>query len=98
MDQGVISIAKLNFKRLMLSDAIQKTRASNVTFMDYLKKVNILDAITLFDEAWKGVPESAMIGVWNKLLLREKPSTEPEIEIHPGVDDIVQMGKTLGKQ
>ena len=56
--KGVISIAKTNFKHLMLTKAIEETRAKRMEFMDYLKKVNILDAIYFFDKAWKAVPAS----------------------------------------
>ena len=63
----------------MLSAAIKASQSKqNFTLMDFLKKVTILDAIRWFGQAWADVPESAMFGVWNKVLQRQKPSKQPE--------------------
>ena len=76
---GVIAIAKTNYKHLMLTAAIKASEGKqNFTLMDFLKKVTILDAIRWFGQAWSDVPDSAMFGVWNRVLQREKTSKQLE--------------------
>ena len=55
---GVIAIAKTNYRHLMLTAAIKASQGKqNFTFMDFLKKITILDAIRWFGQAWSDVPE-----------------------------------------
>ena len=85
---GVIAIAKTNYKYLLLSAAIKASEGSQkLTLMDFLKKVTILDAIRWFGQAWSDVPDSAMYGVWNRVLQRQKPTNQPE-ESSQIVDEI----------
>ena len=57
-DMGVIAIAKTNYKHLMLKAAIKALEGKQkLTFMDFLKKLTILDAIRWFGQAWSDVPE-----------------------------------------
>ena len=85
---GAIAISKTNYKHLMLSAAIKASQGKqNFTLMDFLKKVTILDAIRWFGQAWADVPESAMYGIWNRVLQRQKPSKQPEQPLQT-VDEI----------
>ena len=68
MDGGVISIVKTHYKHLVLSAAIKAAESKNTSYIDFLKKITILDAIQMFDIAWSKVPESAMRNVWKKLM------------------------------
>ena len=43
--------------------------------MDFLKKIDLLDAINWVDKAWSQVTQSALKGVWNKLLLSRSSKT-----------------------
>ena len=55
----------------------------NESDLQFLKGITILDAIKWITKAWKEVPESALMGVWNKLLInRGKNSFQLEITEH----------------
>ena len=94
MDQGAISIMKTNFKYDLLNDAIKAVK-KNLPFLDFLKGLNILDAVYMVEKAWKSVPESALYGVWNNVLTSRKDK-DFEPEITDKVSQIVQAGKSLG--
>ena len=94
MDQGAISIMKTNFKYDLLNDAIKAVK-KNLPFLDFLKGLNILDAVYMVEKAWKSVPESALYGVWNNVLTSRKDK-DFEPEITDKVNQIVQAGKSLG--
>ena len=74
MDAGVISIFKTHFKHLLLSAAIKASEGNNMSFIEFLKKVTILDAIRLIGVAWSKVPNSAMHKVWKKLMPTDDPT------------------------
>ena len=95
MDQGAISIFKTNFKYLLLEAAIEFSTNNTKTLMDFLKKIDLLDAINWVDKAWSQVTQSALKGVWNKLLLSRSSKTF-EIDINEKVDKIVHLGQDLG--
>ena len=95
MDQGAISIMKTHFKYKLLEEAIKFSAGNQKNLMDFLKQVDLLDAINWVTDSWNEVPESALFGVWNKVLLyRNKKTFEPDIDTK--VDEIVEMGQSLG--
>ena len=47
-------------------------------------------------EAWDLVPESALKGIWNKLLIQRKQPNDFKPELTGTINDIVQMGQILG--
>ena len=75
----------MHYKHFMLTDAIKHSKGGQIDFENYIKKLNILDAIHFVDKAWQAVPKSAMFGVWNKLLAREQP--------HPSKDTLLEKEK-----
>ena len=58
--------------------------------------MTILDGIRLISEAWDLVPESALKGIWNKLLIQRKQPYDFKPELTGTINDIVQMGQSLG--
>ena len=58
--------------------------------------MTILDGIRLISEAWDLVPESALEGIWNKPLIQRKQQNDFKPELTGTINDIVQMGQSLG--
>ena len=91
MDQGAIAIMKTHYKYGLLEAAVTASK-TNKTLIEFLRGFNILDAIYLIEKAWAAVPQSAMYGVWNKLLRTQ--NFVPEITNE--INEIVTIGKSLG--
>ena len=95
MDQGAISIMKTNYKYRLLKAAVEASKANNKTLIEFLKSFDILHAIYMIADAWDDVPQTAMRGVWNRLLKRNK-GFEPDL--NQKIDNIVDLGQSLGIQ
>ena len=86
----------MHYKHLLLSAAIKDSKGKTINYTDFIKKNTILDAIRLCDKAWDAVPQSAMYGVWNKLLGRAPGPLKSDLLQTEKLSEIVQMGKELG--
>ena len=95
MDQGAISIMKTNYKYRLLKAAIEASKANNKTLIEFLQSFDILHAIYMIVDSWNDVPESAMRGVWNRLLKRNQGF---EADLTQKIDNIVTLGQSLGIQ
>ena len=62
LDQGIISTLKRNYRRNLIVSMVD----SSITVSDYLRQLNIKEAIHLVGEAWKGVTEKTIRGCWRK--------------------------------
>ena len=93
MDQGAISIMKTNYKYRLLQAAVEASKANNKTLIEFLKSFDILKAIYMIADAWNDVPQTAMRGVWNRVLKRDQ-GFQPDLS--QKIDNIVNLGQSLG--
>ena len=63
--------------------------------MDYLKQIDILDAINWLEKAQIEVPQSALKGVQYKILLSRHTRTFDPI-LEEKIDKVVEKGQRLG--
>lgn len=62
LDQGIIATLKRNYRRNLIVSMVD----SSLSVSDYLRQLNIKEAIHLVGAAWEGVTERTVRGCWRK--------------------------------
>ena len=70
MDQGVLEAMKRRYKR----SGSEEGRS----VVNFVKSINIIDAVYMSAAAWNDIPASTITKSWNKLLVGEPQSSSPD--------------------
>lgn len=94
MDQGIIASLKGHYRRI-LCERIVECYASEMDLRDFLKNLNLLQAVKILSEAWNMVSKSTLAHGWNKIRAKEEDN---EAEDDDGVDEVVNLLNTCNTE